>query len=85
MDLIDGFGLSFMLESQAEVTRIMFIVRKSGNKDGLIHGRIVLCTIVGVTTNGDGLIHHVFVHPVSHVYSIRGFILARGLPIPIVS
>ena len=26
----------------------------------------ILCTIVGVTTDGDGLAHQVFVHPVSH-------------------
>ena len=33
----------------------------------------------------DGLIHQVFVHPVSHVYSVWGFILTGGLPHLLVS
>ena len=30
-DLTEGFGLSFVLDSQAEVTRTIVIVQKSGN------------------------------------------------------
>ena len=45
----------------------------------------ISCTIAGVTTDGDGLAHQVFVHPVSHGDSVRGFILAGGSPLPPVS
>ena len=36
------------------------------------HGR------VGYSCNG--LIHQVFVHPISHGYSVWGFVLTKGLP-----
>ena len=35
---------------------------------------------VRVGHNCDGLIHQVFVHPISHGYSVRGFVLIGGLP-----
>ena len=42
--------------------------------------------------DGDGLIHEVFVHPVSHVYFVLefwsfvlGFCFAGGLPLPLVA
>ena len=36
----------------------------------------ISCTIVGVTTDGDGLAHQVFVHPVSHGFlPFEGFSL----------
>ena len=65
-----GFGLSWVMDSQSEVTRIMVIVRKSGNWDGSILDKTVLCTIVGLTTDGNGLIRQECTHPVPHVYSI---------------
>ena len=45
-----------VMDNQSEVTRIMVIIWKSGNWVDPILARIVLCTIVGVTTDVDRLI-----------------------------
>ena len=44
----------------------------SGQDCSMHHGR--------VGHSCDGLIHHAFGHPVSHMYSVWGFILIGGLP-----
>ena len=33
----------------------------------------------------DGLIHQVYVHPVSQMYSVQGLVFTGGLPLPPVS
>ena len=73
------FGLSWVMNSQLEVTKIMVIVRKSGNWDGPILGKTILCTIVGLATDVDGLICQECTHSVSRVYSVRGFIFVGGI------
>ena len=42
----------------------------------------ILCTIAGVTTNGDGLAHQVLCTQSLMGYSVQGFILAGGSPLP---
>ena len=68
------------MNNHLEVTKIMVIVQKSWNWDGLILGRTVLCTIVRVTININRFIRKECTHPISHVYSTRGFMLAGGIP-----
>ena len=46
-DLTMTFGLSLVMDSQSEVTKIMVILQKYENEECPILGRTVLCTMVG--------------------------------------